>query len=677
MKQPSTFLCRISVVLLVAFLSCSEEEAPVPLQANAGADLAATVATVVTLDGSASTGPEGFSYEWTYMGGTVSDENELTFTDVNSAKASFVPPKNGSYTFTLRIEHNGKFSEDQISVTVTGVLTLPSTISSAMVLQDIEPDPTKPDYIANGLVTISAGLSTTASAGSLNIQFGESAGLVVQSGNVDLTGVKMTSTSGWKGVLLTGGALTLYPGTVIEKAGKSAFDGQTETASIVMAGGTLKLYGTTFSGSQGAYDLLASAGTFAETVYGTTFSAAKPVKADIKYISFIGSGNTMPGNYDYILLTTPGSATVATSASGINGFQFYAYKYFVDGDFSAGSDVTITSSAKIFMKEGAGIFQSAGTLSSSGCMNCNPSTGPIIDGLNAAPWKGIAVGNAQLNLSNIEIKNAGSAVFSTGSFMSSSKAAIYYTATNYNGTISDSKITDSKGYGVYVDSPPGLYVRVSNSTIANPTNPGISVFANEVYRTIASTGNTFTMPANTAAVEVRTPNPSNNVPIGTWQPLGGTNYYQFTNHVIHNTGSWIVSAGTILKFKAGKSLRLEGSITAIGTTEQPIVFDSEAGTAGTWGGITVESLYKFEYCQIKNGGELNIFNGVNSPSSEKANLVFNYGGTSTANTFKNNTISGSAGYGILVEALKQNPQAENVANANTFSNNVSGNVIVK
>ncbi|MBK7650321.1 MAG: hypothetical protein IPJ20_05605 [Flammeovirgaceae bacterium] len=58
-------------------------------------------------------------------------------------------------------------------------------------------------------------------------------------------------------------------------------------------------------------------------------------------------------------------------------------------------------------------------------------------------------------------------------------------------------------------------------------------------------------------------------------------------------------------------------------------------------------------------------------------MVFDYGGGITTNTFKNNTVSGSGGYGVLVEAGKQNPDVLNVANNNTFSSNTSGTAIVK
>ena len=666
MKYPVTQLCRFSVMLLFVLFSCSEEETPIPLQANAGEDIDATVATVVTLDGSTSTGPEGFSYQWTYTGGTVINETELSFTDVNSAKASFTPPKNGSYSFTLRIEHNGKFSEDQISVGVTGVLTLPATITSSMVLQDIEPDPTKPDYQATGLVTITAGVSTLASPGSLNIQFAESAGLVVQSGNVDLSGITLTSVNGWKGILLSGGSLTLQSGTKIDKAGKSAFEGQTETASLVMTGGSTKMIGTFFTSSMGAYDMVVSGGNFTEVANGNSFSASKPIKMNIAYVSQFQS-NSFPETYDHIVLTTPGAGTVATTSAS-NGFQFYGYKYLIDGDFTAGSIVHFNGGANVFMKEGAGILQSSGTISSNGSS--------VIDGLNSAPWKGIAIGaSAQVSFGGIEIKNAGSSVFNTGAFTSSFKAAIYFTSTN-GGQISNSKITDSKGYGIYMDTPPGTYMVVNSTVFTNPVNAAINVLVSEVYRTITSSPNTYTMPAGVPAVEVRSPN-INTQPVGTWYALGGSNYYLFTGNVVHSNGTWILSPGVSFKFKAGKYLSLQNIIKAEGTADQPIIFDSEAGTSGTWSGMIIESQYFMQYCQIKNGGENFVFTGSLSPATEKANIVFNYGGTSLANIFKNNTITGSAGYGILVEDLKQNPDAENAANSNTFSNNVSGNVVIK
>lgn len=661
-----------------AFFSCEEDE-PIRLVANAGEDFSGTVATTITLDGSASTGPQNFQYEWTYQGGSVqiTDVSQLQMSDNFSANPTFIPPKNGEYNFTLRIEHNGSFSEDQIKVTISGVLSLPAVISSNTVLSDIETDPTKPDYEISGIVTIQSGgaLSAHASAQSIVLNFAENAGLIIEGGGANLGKISLTSTNGWKGILLSGGSLTTEAYTQIVKGGKSAFNGQSETAALTMTGGSLTLYGTQFLETQGSYDLLVTGGSINENFAGNVFSSLKPIKADIKYVTRF-YGNTYPTNYDYLYLTTSGAGTVAT-AIGNSGFQFYAYKYFIDGDFTAGSDVLINQSAKIFMKPGAGFYQSFGNISSNGCLTCSPSTGPVIDGLNGEPWKGIAIGfNTTVNLANIEIKNAGSAVFNTGSFNSAVKASIYF-ASNTNCTLTSSMITNSGGYGVYLDSQPS-FMRVSSTIFTGTTQAAMGVMATHVQNAIGQSPNTFTMPDGVPAVEVRSTNPSVNQVFGEWRALSNDHYYLITGSLVQGNNTWTLSPGAKLRFKAGKSIMIQGGLfNAIGTAELPIILDSEAGTPGTWPGIILESTYKIEHCQIKNGGEALLFRGGVSPATSLANVVFNYGGTSNANTFKNNTISGGAGYGVLVEATKQNPDVLNVANANTFTNNVNGDVIVK
>ena len=398
----------------------------------------------------------------------------------------------------------------------------------------------------------------------------------------------------------------------------------------------------------------------------TVVPAPGVVKTSIDMLPRIGFNNfTAP--YDYVVLTTPGAGT---TVSGNFIFRANA-KYYIDGDFTAGSTITTSNTTTldpttIFMKAGAGILASGGV---------NFGDNVVFDGLNGAPWKGIAIGgNNGSSISGITIRNAGSAVFNTGSFTSDVKAAIYHFS-NSSGVLSNSEIKDSQGYGLY-NANPFSYLTLSNSTFINTALPAVSIQVDKVSSSI-SAGNTFTMTAGVAAVEVRAPNSSIS-PVGTWVALGGANYYLFTGSVFQSAGSWTLSPGVNLKFKAGKSLDIQaGLLTAIGTALSPITFDSEAGTAGTWAGIHIGSTSKLEFCQIKNGGDSFIFKFGVTQATEKANVVFNYGGGITTNTFKNNTITGSGGYGILVEATKQNPDAANGANSNTFSSNTSGNIIVK
>jgi len=688
LKQPKThtimrnlstlliFLFALGTIVLLDSCKSSEDEDPVPLTANAGANQTAAPFTTVTLDGSASTGEGTINYEWKYSG-TVS-ENEITFNDKNQKIATFIPPKNGSYNFTLRITQGSQFSEASVTVTVSGVVTLGGTLAQDLVLKDIEPDPTKPDYKVTEDLKVLSGkkITTEAKSGQIRIEVSEAAGIMIDGGsfshdpNMIMT---FTSSTGWKGFLLTGGSLSLTTATRIEKAAKSVFSsGQTEPAAITAySGGTLNLTGVTFTGSTG-YDLLIpETRSGSTTVESNTFSASKPVKMTIDMLGKIGF-NSITSPYDYVILTTPGAGTIATSNSS-NGFAFQGNtKYYIDGDFTSGSLVNINLGASIFMKAGAGILISGNAASIT--VTGGAAT---LDGLNGAAWKGIAVGGgAQFSISSLTIRNAGSEVFNTGSFNSTQKAAIYFAGTN-SGSLNNCQIIDSKGYGLFIDSTPFTYVSVSGTTFTNSASPAIRGFVTSIDQVIASSSNTFTMPTGVAAVEVIVPNSSSS-PQSTWRALGGANFYLLTGSVFSNV-QWTLNPGVNLKFKAGKSLNIQSnSFNAIGTAISPITFDSEAGTTGTWPGILLESAQplKLEYCQIKNGGEALLFKGGVTPATEKANIVFN-NNTNINNTFKNNTISGSGGYGILVESGKQNPNAENVANSNTFSNNTSGNVIVK
>ena len=58
--------------------------------ASAGENQNVKTNAVVTLDGSASIGPEGVSYSWTYQGEVP--EADINFQDINTEKPTFTPP---------------------------------------------------------------------------------------------------------------------------------------------------------------------------------------------------------------------------------------------------------------------------------------------------------------------------------------------------------------------------------------------------------------------------------------------------------------------------------------------------------------------------------------------------------------------------------------------------------
>ncbi len=660
-------------ILAMVFSSCSEDDNQGPqgqntgtLQANAGADQTVAPMAKVTLDGSGSTGPaNGLSYTWTNTGGP--ETVNLTSISDNGSKVEFELKVNGVYNFRLRLVSGNEFSEDDVTVTVAGSLTLGGTLSANTTLLDINPDPSQPDYTMASDLIIPDGVTLSFPGTSVTIEAANGSGITVATGGrLSITqgsNHKITSATGWKGILVDGGTVDIDAVVTIEKAGASAFAGKTEAAALIFAGTLPKITNiksAIFVGTVSANDILVQSEVGASNlvVTGNSFSTTKPIKAPISFSSKIG-GNNQFGTYDYIHLVPSGGGTIDALTTGQFSFT-NNYTYYIDGDFLAGSDVSIVT-ATILMKEGAGIL----------AQKSLTTNNAIIKGVDAKNWKGIAfaANSYQIILANTTIENAGSDVFSTGFFTSSVKAAVYFS--QGSGSLSGVTIINSGGYGVYNDHA-SQSLPLLNCTFSGTTLAAVSARVDLIHSTISTTPSTYTMAAGIPAVEVRVPN-STVSPASTWQALGGSNYYLFSGNAYLSSGSWALAPGVNVKFKAGKSLNLtSGLFVAIGTAVAPITFDSEAGTQGTWAGIHVQTQTRLEYCQIKNGGEVLILKNGVTPATQKANVVFDYTAGVTTNTFKNNTISGSGGYGIIVEAGKQKPDASNVANNNTFTGNLSG-----
>ena len=135
-------------------------------------------------------------------------------------------------------------------------------------------------------------------------------------------------------------------------------------------------------------------------------------------------------------------------------------------------------------------------------------------------------------------------------------------------------------------------------------------------------------------------------------------------------GELVIEPGVIIQFKdeAGLEVSGEGSITAEGTAEDPIILTAENQEAGAWRGIYVESSSaknKLSYVEIEyaggqqfnsNGdkGSIVLYSGgklslKNSTISDSANYGFNNNYAAEL-TFENNTITGSELHPITIEA---------------------------
>lgn len=652
-----------ALIFVGLFTQCSTEDLvpeEIPLQAII-TNTTQTVApfTLVTLDGSQSTGPEGFLYEWIING----PDGSSILSGANDPVITFTPEKNGIYNIFLEITSNGSFSQAQAQVTASGaiILNANSFTSDILELQDVESDPAMPDYLIESDFIIPAGKSLLiGDTQNVTIGVADGAGIIVN-GRIDVGSNSSSSANlniiasgtDWKGVLIDNGSISNVSNIVINSAGGAIFDGQTDAAALIVTnGGTY----TNSTNNGGSLELLNIAGdhgiiftataSFSQVLNNSrVFNVKVPLKAPIEMF-----GNDFNGIfldvYDYIHLTTPGAEVTVGSIDG--QFSFNSKTYYIDGDFTAGSPISVNG-AIVYMKEGAGIV--------GGDITVNSST---VQGLDNATWKGLASTGTVAVVSS-DIIGAGSAVHNTGGFISEEAAAIYATSI---AIIDGSNFTNNVGFGVYLNSF-STSGRVLNTTFTNTTGADVSLPFSIVGTTI-QTGNSW---SSNLPVELRSGQTSAG---SAWKSLGTGNSYVATSNILINSGALTLNPGVLIRFKTGTSLTVTTKLVAAGTDNERILFDGVDGTLGSWSGMLLQGQYQMEYCTIINGGGTTFIG-----AQAAANVVFGSGSNlstypQTLNSFENNTVSLSADYGATILLGKYDPITLSVSNI--FENNTNGDI---
>lgn len=146
--------------------------------------------------------------------------------------------------------------------------------------------------------------------------------------------------------------------------------------------------------------------------------------------------------------------------------------------------------------------------------------------------------------------------------------------------------------------------------------------------------------------------------------------YRFTNELTLNARLEF-SPGTTVLFTqdAGIVVRPNGSLVAVGTEDEPIVFDSVSGSPGSWKGIAFSSLNtanRLEHVVLANGGSPDRL-CCGYPVSALLLVGENVSEAGRV-TLKNVTVTGSDRYGLYV-FKNGTVTLENV----TFENNALGN----
>jgi hypothetical protein len=675
---------HFAVILSISIIlnSCDKDEVVPQLVSKAGENQNASINTTVTLDGTSSSGPADFTYSWTYQGDVP--ESEINFQNKDTSSPTFVPPLTGIYTFTLTISSGGKSDSDQTTVFVEGIKEIGGTLPADLQLKNIQSNSSIPDYLVTSDLIVPDGILLSIVDDGVIIAFEANTGIIVQDGgslsNVNANQDESFETEfigddGWKGILVQNGTLELEQ-SIIKNAGSGIFNNQDEAGAVILSGTQTNLISFTNNEfiNSSSYDILVT-DKFPETfraVKSNTLSYTVPIKAPITFLGFWDSENRniLPEIYDYVHLIPSGPETKDV-IDNVNGFAFHLgdAKFFIDGDFWAGSSVSFDRGTTIYIKENSGILPDEGLISFG-------EEGEMITftGFENKNWKGIAHRERRVSLKFTKIENAGYGLISIGDFQANEQAAIY-SSNITNIQIEDSEILNSGGYGYYNELSDLVEQPIVRTLFKNTAKAAIRINLASVNLVIRKDhGNIFEMNQGVASVELTE---AELTPKGQIYSLGNGNYY-LVNTDWKQSIDLTINAGVHMKFKSGRYF-LRGSNPSVtyfvidGEENNPVIFEGEMDTPGSWGGLMLVDGFRINHLIIKNGGEF-----VVPEATERANIISAYiKDNIQSQTFTNSQILNSGGWGVVVESGTLDYGFDDPEKNNLFSDNAGGNVIVK
>lgn len=276
----------------------------------------------------------------------------------------------------------------------------------------------------------------------------------------------------------------------------------------------------------------------------------------------------------------------------------------------------------------------------------------------AGSWKAIHIASNNVNnkLDYVQILHAGSSEISNRK-----TALILQSNTNTRASITNTKISQSAGYALYIDGNSGNITDFANNNFSDNAAAPIRFGAenmyvldkNSVYQNNGIQAIEIAAAGNTAAVFE---NP------GTVRD-GGLRYHIYSPMILSTEVTF--ESGVTCLFDKGMrlSVTLQGAIIANAVID-PISFQGLVEAPGAWHGIEIQSpspLNSMDGVNIRHGGDIggrgaNIYLLGSTPGSQLS--------------LTNSNISDSETWGVWATS---GSVALNESN-NTFSNNASGNI---
>ncbi|MDY0102119.1 MAG: hypothetical protein RBS07_04220 [Lentimicrobium sp.] len=273
-------------------------------------------------------------------------------------------------------------------------------------------------------------------------------------------------------------------------------------------------------------------------------------------------------------------------------------------------------------------------------------------------WKAIHIASNNVNnkLDYVQILHAGSSEISN-----EKSALILQSNTNTRASITNTHISESGGYGLYIDGDNGNLTAFANNNFSDNESAPIRFGAENMY---VLDKNSVYQNNGIQAIEIASGGNTNvvfNTP-GT-VPYAGLRYHVYSSFEVRAEVTF--ASGVTCLFDQGKRLWVtsDGAIIANAVTD-PISFMGMVDGQGTWFGM-----------EIASPSPLNLLNGVyisnGGDSGGRGANIYLFGSSPGSNlTITNSEISDSETWGIWATSGSVVLNESN----NTFSNNASGNV---
>lgn len=647
----------------------------------------ATIEVGETVSLSAAVLPAGVSQAVTWTSSTpavasVAGNGVVTGVSAGSAVITATsnadPAKSASATVTVT-------AEDDDPVTVDCDAATPLT-------DDITVDTTLPldCYLVSSNVTVSAALTLQPGA---VLEFERSAGLrVADGGSLRAEGtatnpITFRSRSGdsndWRGVgIFTSSANNVLDHVVMEDAGRTWSDVNGRNATNLYLGpvGRAAITNSTFrtAGNDGvgvyAESRTSEFAAFESNRFDDNERAAMRITSH--QLGQIGAGNVFdlddsarPGA-KHIRVASDGDLRASATWPAVDvPYRFFG-DHFVD---DVGAVITIEAGATLEFDTSAGLAVNAGALRAEGTAGA-PVTFTSASG-DPNGWRGVGVFSSSSDnlFDHAVLENAGR----TWSDINGRNATNLYVGTDGAVAITNSTFATAGNDGV------GLYVNAGSSRLSafegNTFDDNELAAMRITSRQLGSigAGNVFALNARAGARHIRVASDGDLISSATWRAVD-VPYRFFGDHFIDDADAVItIEPGTALEFDRRAGLRVNGgALSAVGTSDERIVFTSASGNPDDWRGLGIASNSDenvLDFVTIENAGQT--WSDINDRNS--TNL---YVAAFSKVAVTNSAFNGSGGWGIYVADNGEvtdaagdpiNPATEG---GNSFLGNDSGDV---